>query len=77
MAMFRDDDFAMHLSAAELTLLIRETGTALLDARLSSSEELSEDDRSQMIRAINKVSLTTRIYTYVRCMALTHAFTLS
>jgi hypothetical protein len=59
MAMFRDDEFSMLVSAAELSLLIRETGTALLDARLSSSDELSEDAKSRMVRAINKVSMKT------------------
>jgi hypothetical protein len=55
MALFRDEELALKISAEELTLLIREAGAALLDARLSSSEELNEDTRSQMARAINKV----------------------
>jgi hypothetical protein len=55
MALFRDEEFALVVSTAELSLLIRETGTALLDPRLSSSEKLNEDTRSQMVRAINKV----------------------
>lgn len=58
MALFRDDNFSMVVSATELALLIRDTGAALLDDRLTSSDELSEDDRSQVIRAINKVSCT-------------------
>jgi hypothetical protein len=57
MALFRDPEFASKVSPEELTLLIRESGTALLDTRLSSSEELNEDTRTQMVRAINKVRL--------------------
>ena len=56
MALFRDDEFALLVSVDELSLLLRETGSALLDARLSASYELNDDTRSQMVRAINKVS---------------------
>jgi hypothetical protein len=73
MAMFREDDLSMLVSAGELTLLIRETGTALLDARLSSSDDLSEDDRSQMIRAINKVR---ELYHRVTCGCVNMLLTL-
>jgi hypothetical protein len=56
MALFRDDEFASIVSTEELTLLIRETGACLLDPRLSSSDEMNDGTRSQMVRAINKVS---------------------
>lgn len=59
MALFRDSQFSSKVSPEELTLLIRETGAALLDARLSSSEDLNEDTREQMVRAINKVSMVS------------------
>ena len=57
MALFRDSDFASRVSPEELTLLVRETGTALLGPRLSSLDHLSEEAGSQMVRAINKVRL--------------------
>ena len=56
MALFRDPDLSTLVSQDNLTLLIRETGTALLDSRLSSSSDLDEATGSQMVRAINKVS---------------------
>ena len=56
MALFRDAEFALVVSTEELTLLLRETGVALLDSRLSSSDKLNEETGSQMVRAINKVS---------------------
>lgn len=62
MALFRDGDFAHAVSQDALALLIRETGKALLDPRLSISTEhtlpsqLDESTSSQMVRAINKVS---------------------
>lgn len=66
MALFRDDEISMLVSAAELGLLIRETGTALLDARLSASDELNNGARSQMIRAINKVRIKTGFIVFQR-----------
>lgn len=54
MALFRDVEFGSAVSTEELTLLLRETGVALLDPRLSS-DQLSEETGSQMVRAINKV----------------------
>ena len=57
MALFRDAEFAAFVSTEELTLLLRETGLALLDSRLSSSDQLKEETGSQMVRAINKVSV--------------------
>ena len=56
MALFRDVEFATVVSTEEMTLLLRETGVALLDARLSSPDQLNEETGSQMVRAINKVS---------------------
>ena len=56
MAMFRVDEFALVVSSEELSQLIRVTGASLLDFRLSSSDELNEDTRLQMVRAMNKVS---------------------
>ena len=56
MALFRDPETAPAVSPEELTLLIRETGTSLLDSRLSSPDGLSEETGSQMVRAINKVT---------------------
>jgi hypothetical protein len=57
MALFRDPDLSIHVSQDDLTLLIRETGTALLDPRLASTSELDEATASQMVRAINKVRM--------------------
>ncbi len=62
MALFRDDEFALAVSVEELSLLLRETGSALLDTRLTASDELNDDTRSQMVRAINKVIATTSVY---------------
>jgi hypothetical protein len=64
MALFRDPDLSIHVSQDDLTLLIRETGTALLDPRLASTSELDEATASQMVRAINKVSMVLVITLY-------------
>jgi hypothetical protein len=56
MALFRDPELAFSVSQSELTILIGETGKALLDSRLAASSELDEATASQMVRAINKVS---------------------
>lgn len=58
MALFRDSEPASLVDEASLTFLIRESGTALLDTKLSSSSSLDETTASQMVRAINKVSYT-------------------
>lgn len=58
MALFRDHDLAIRVSKEHLTLLIRETGTALLDPRLvvsSHCSSLDEATSTQVVRAINKV----------------------
>ena len=55
MALFRDPDVSTRVSQDDLTLLIRETGAALLDPRLSATSELDDATASQMARAINKV----------------------
>ena len=61
MALFRDESFARKVSQDALTLLIRETGQALLDSRLSVSSHrvssLDESTGSQMVRAINKLAV--------------------
>lgn len=55
MALFRDPALAARVTQDDLTLLIRETGTALLDPKLSNASEMDEATGSQMVRAINKV----------------------
>jgi hypothetical protein len=55
MAMLRDADLAALLSPEDLSVLIREACTALLDPRLAGESELDESTSSQMVRAINKV----------------------
>jgi hypothetical protein len=57
MALFRDRDMAMEVSQQQLTLLVRETATALLDSRLVASSQTSLDEATstQVVRAINKV----------------------
>jgi predicted secreted Zn-dependent protease len=57
MALFRDPESASQVKETSLTFLIREAGAALLDKKLSSSSPLKESTASQMVRAINKVSL--------------------
>ena len=60
MALFRDPALSTLVSQENLTLLIRETGTALLDSRLSSTSDLDEATGAQMVRAINKVRMPLR-----------------
>ena len=57
MALFRDRELAVQVSKDRLTILIRETGTALLDPRfaVSAPNSLDEATSSQVVRAINKV----------------------
>jgi hypothetical protein len=55
MAMLRDAELAALFSHADLSVLIREACTALLDPRLAGESELDESTSSQMVRAINKV----------------------
>lgn len=55
MALFRDPDLSSIVSQEDLTLLIRETGCSLLDARLAATSDLDDATSSQMVRAINKV----------------------
>lgn len=64
MALFRDPELSTIVSQENLTLLIRETGTALLDSRLSSASDLDEATGSQMVRAINKVCVEVSICTF-------------
>ena len=72
MALFRDVEFGHAVSTEELTLLLRETGVALLDPRLSS-DQLSEETGSQMIRAINKVIIVHLLALLVEDQYLGHA----
>ena len=71
MALFRDVEFGPAVSTEELTLLLRETGVALLDPRLSS-DQLSEETGSQMVRAINKV--TTQFFPNDRPASATQTY---
>lgn len=57
MALFRDNELSQKVSQDNLMLLIRQTGTALLDPRLATSSVLDEATSSQMVRALNKVRL--------------------
>jgi len=57
MAFFRDPELSPLITLDDLTLLIRETATALLDPRLASTSDLNEATRTQMVKAINKVSI--------------------
>lgn len=57
MAFFRDHVLASSIGQEELTLLIRQAITFLLDPRLSSSDILDEEKGKQMVQAINKVSV--------------------
>lgn len=59
MALFRDNELSHKVSQDNLTLLIRQTGTALLDNRLGTSSVLDEATASQMVRALNKVRVPT------------------
>jgi hypothetical protein len=55
MAIFRDSALSFSVSQDDLTLLVRETGKALLDSRLAATSDLDSATSSQMVRAINKV----------------------
>lgn len=61
MAIFRSDDLSKGVMVEDLTILIKEAGKALLDPRLTSSStspsKLDEATSTQMVRAINKVSI--------------------
>lgn len=57
MALFRDPQMSRLVTQDDLALLIRETGSALLDDRLTATSELDEATATQMARAINKVRL--------------------
>jgi hypothetical protein len=59
MALFRDSDLALQVTQEDLMLLVRETATALLDPRLvPGASELDEATSSQMVRAINKTTIS-------------------
>jgi hypothetical protein len=55
MALLRDPEVPALLSQDDLKVLIVESGTALLDSRLSGHSDLDEATSTQMVRAINKV----------------------
>lgn len=58
-ALFKDNDIAVHVSQEDLMLLIRETATALLDQRLvPGASELDDATSTQMVRAINKTTIS-------------------
>lgn len=60
MAIFRSDDLSKTILVEILTVLIRESANALLDPRLANvapGRGLDEATSTQMVRAINKVSL--------------------
>ena len=65
MAIFRSNDLATLVSVDDLTILIKEAGTALLDPRLAQSmkqgdvtlAQIDEATSTQMVRAINKLAV--------------------
>jgi len=65
MAIFRSSDLATLVSVDDLTLLIKEAGTALLDPRLAQQtkqsdtgpNQIDEVTSTQMVRAINKLAV--------------------
>ncbi|KAL3938720.1 MAG: hypothetical protein SGARI_001631 [Bacillariaceae sp.] len=68
MAVFRSRDLATMINVDDLTILIKEAGTGLLDKRLASSSStpsktkpLAEETSSQMVRAINKLAVQAAV----------------
>jgi len=65
MAIFRSSDLATLVNVDDLTILIKEAGTALLDPRLAQSAkpgditlaQIDEATSTQMVRAINKLAV--------------------
>lgn len=65
MAIFRSTDLATLVNVDDLTILIKEAGTALLDPRLAQSarpgdntiSQIDEATSTQMVRAINKLAV--------------------
>ena len=57
MALFRFPDVAGEIQVNNLTALIRETATILLDERFSSNSELDDATCAQMAKAINKTAV--------------------
>jgi hypothetical protein len=61
MAVFRSPELAILINADDLTILIKEAATALLDKRLASTSSnpspLDEATSTQMVRAINKLAV--------------------
>ena len=60
-ALFKDEEIAVQVTQEDFMLLIRETATALLDPRLvPGASELDDATSSQMVRAINKTTISAR-----------------
>ena len=61
MAIFRSSDLASLVNVDDLTILIKEAGTALLDPRLAQKSgdetQIDEVTSTQMVRAINKLAV--------------------
>jgi len=57
MALFRFPDVASNVVVDDLTTLIRETATILLDPRFSASSDLDDATCAQMAKAINKTAV--------------------
>jgi cytoskeleton-associated protein 5 len=61
MAIFRSSDLATLVNVDDLTILIKEAGTALLDPRLAQKSgdetQIDEATSTQMVRAINKLAV--------------------
>ncbi|OEU12196.1 ARM repeat-containing protein [Fragilariopsis cylindrus CCMP1102] len=61
MAIFRSSDLATLVNVDDLTILIKEAGTALLDPRLAQKSvdetQIDEVTSTQMVRAINKLAV--------------------
>jgi len=61
MAIFRSSDLATFVNVDDLTILIKEAGTALLDPRLAQKSgddvQIDEATSTQMVRAINKLAV--------------------
>ena len=57
MALFRFSDVASNVGLDDLTLLVRETATILLDPRFSAESDLDDATCAQMAKAINKTAV--------------------
>ena len=57
MALFRFSDVASNVGLEDLTALVRETATTLLDPRFSAESDLDDATCAQMAKAINKTAV--------------------